>query len=282
MINEKQLQEIKEKEITRLTTPPSYPKLGSFTFRVAPKDCEGNPVPIIRGFRNKYVLEPKPGLLSDDEILIYAPESKEASRIRLKRGIGTQTDKTSVNGDLIYIISISTIFLFIFGMTALIIDNLIIRLLFALILIFIIVSYVYTMYIKNYTESQYQKTLKEEKLSPKKNLSDADDLFLLFESKEKIARKMIEKKFPSPQLTNSKFNGVLDNCKNVVESQIEIINALTPTEKTKPEIDSRKKLIKNLIGKLDDLTNELILSEENNIEYVIDEMDNLISSVKEY
>lgn len=80
-------------------------------------------------------------------------------------------------------------------------------------------------------------------------------------------------------ITNTKFNAVLDNCKEVVESQIEILNALTPTEKTKYEIASRKKLIKELIGKVDDLTNELILSEENNIEDVIDDMDNLINSV---
>ena len=57
---------------------------------------------------------------------------------------------------------------------------------------------------------------------------------------------------------------------------------LTPTEKTKPEIDSRKKLIKKLISKIDDLTKELILSEENNIEEVIDDMDKLIISVKYY
>ena len=93
---------------------------------------------------------------------------------------------------------------------------------------------------------------------------------------------MIEKKFPAPQLTNSKFNAVLDNCQDVVESQIKVLNALTPTEKTKPEIDSRKKLIKQLISKIDDLTNELILSEENNIEDVIEDMDSLINSVKEY
>ena len=70
--------------------------------------------------------------------------------------------------------------------------------------------------------------------------------------------------------------------KEVVESQIKILNALTPTEKTKYEIASRKKLIKQLISKVDDLTNELILSEENNIEEVIEDMDNLINSVKDY
>ena len=35
-------------------------------------------------------------------------------------------------------------------------------------------------------------------------------------------------------------------------------------------------------NQIDDLTNELILSEENDIEEVIDEMDNLITSVKDY
>lgn len=39
MNNEERFQQVKEKEITRLTTPMSYPKLGGFTFRVAPKDC---------------------------------------------------------------------------------------------------------------------------------------------------------------------------------------------------------------------------------------------------
>ena len=281
-MDEERFQQIKEKEIIRLTTPMSYAKLGGFTFRVAPRDCEGNPVPVIKGFRNRRVLEPKPGILSDDEILIYAPESKEASKIRLKRGIGTQSDKTAVNGDLIYALSISVLFLFIFGMFALLFDNLIVRLIFVLIIIIMIVSYVYVMYIKEYTEPQYKQSIKKEKVTVKEKLSENDNLFLLFESKEKVAREMIEKKFPAPQLTNSKFNAVLDNCRDVVESQIEVLNALTPTEKTKPEIDSRKKLIKQLISKIDDLNNELILSEENNMEGVLEDMDSLIKSVKEY
>ncbi len=75
---------------------------------------------------------------------------------------------------------------------------------------------------------------------------------------------------------------MLDNCKEVVESQIKSLNALTPTEKTKYEINSRKKLIKEIISKIDDLTNELILSEDSNLEDVIEQMDELIGSVKEY
>ena len=34
MMDEERFQQVKEKEITRLTTPMSYPKLGGFTFRV--------------------------------------------------------------------------------------------------------------------------------------------------------------------------------------------------------------------------------------------------------
>ncbi|MGN0176219.1 MAG: hypothetical protein ACI389_00075 [Methanobrevibacter sp.] len=41
---------------------------------------------------------------------MYAPESKESSRIRLKRGIGTQSDKTTVNGDLINVLWCSSFF----------------------------------------------------------------------------------------------------------------------------------------------------------------------------
>lgn len=93
---------------------------------------------------------------------------------------------------------------------------------------------------------------------------------------------MIEKRFPAPQITNSKFNEVLNNAKEVVKSQVEILNALTPTEKTKYEIESRENSIKQLISKIDDLTNELILSEKNNFEEVIEEVNSLINSVKEY
>ena len=282
MDDNEHFQEIKEKEIIRLTTPMSFPKIRNFSLRVAPKDCEGNLVPIIRGLNgNRFALEPKPGILTDDEILMYAPESKKASRIRLKRGIGSQSDKLTVNDNLFFVYVFLAFFMFMFGIIALISENLIAMILFFLIIIVSVGVYVYIMHIKDYTDSIYKSIPKEENMAGEK-LSETQNLFLLFESKEKIAREMIENKFPAPQLTNSKFNAILDNCRSVAESEIEIINALTPTERTKPEINSRKKLIKQLISKIDDLTNELILSEENGLEEVIDEMDNLIGTVKEY
>lgn len=259
--------ELKEKEIKRLTTPLTYNK-----HKIAPDevyDCEGNPA--YKDSEGRYIIEPNKELLTYDEILKYAPYSKEASRVRLKMGNGSLSDKTKLYGD--YLLALTIVFapgfmiaLFSFWLWIAIV---IIAIGFAIYLFFI-------HDFKENNEKENEYVIEEPK--PSTN----DDLFLLFESKEKIAREMIEKKFPAPQLTNTKFNLVLDNCKEVVESQIEILNTITPTDKTKYEIASRKKLIKQVISKVDDLTNELILSEKSNLEDVIEEMDNLINSVQEY
>ena len=45
---------------------------------------------------NDSPLEPRKGILTDDEILKYAGDSKAASEIRLKRGVGTLSDKKSI------------------------------------------------------------------------------------------------------------------------------------------------------------------------------------------
>ena len=82
---------LREREIKRLTSPLHYPKGfygGSAT------DVEGNPVqPTVNLWSgNKYILEPKIGILTDDEILKYAEKSEVASKIRLKRGPIKQTN----------------------------------------------------------------------------------------------------------------------------------------------------------------------------------------------
>lgn len=230
---------------------------------------------------------PIKGILTDDEILKYAGDSLTASEIRLKRGLGNQSDKSKVHDDMYLAFGFLGIFLMCIGPVSFIADILIGKILFLGILISMIAYYIYVMYVKDYVEPEYKQITQKEDETPletveEPKISTNDDLLLLFDSKEKIAREMIERRFPAPQLTNTKFNTVLDNCKEIVESQIEILNALTPTEKTKYEIDSRKKLIKQIISKIDDLTNELILSEESNLEEVIDNMDELINSVKDY
>lgn len=228
--------------------------------------------------------EPIKGILTDDEILKYAGNSVSASRIRLKRGEGTFQDKENIHGDMLFVIEIFCwmVVMPCTGIVAFGMDVFIAKILFILFFILLFGYPLYVLVVKDYTEPQYKQTLDERETINNEKGSANDDLLLLFESKEKITREMIEKRFPAPQMTNSKFNGVLDKCREIVESQIEILNALTPTEKTKYEIDSRKKLIKQIIGKLDDLTNELILSEETSLEEVIEDMDNLINSVKDY
>lgn len=228
---------------------------------------------------------PIKGILTDDEILKYAGDSIEASRIRLKRGVGTFQDKERLHGDDIFIIEFFSwmVIMPCTGVVAFLWNVFVAKILFVLFLIILLGYPIYVLYIKDYVEPKYKEVSEpEEKQIEEPKASTNDDLFLLFESKEKIAREMIERRFPAPQMTNTKFNSVLDNCKDVVESQIEVLNTLTPTEKTKYEIESRKKLIKQVISKIDDLTNELILSEESSLKEVIEEMDNLVNSVKEY
>lgn len=269
MEDDERFQELKEKEIIRLTTPLTYVK-EKWHKPPSVYDCEGN---IIERDDGKYILEPNPEILSHDEILMYAPRSKEASRIRLRQGKGTLSDKYKLYGEQGFIL-ITGIPLFcwvaIFSFWLLL-----------LLIIIPIIIIIYIFFIHDFKDKNLNKTSKynvdEQKISNNNN-----ELSVLFESKEKIARKMIERKFPAPQMTNTKFNAIIDECKKEVESQLAILNALTPTTKTKHEIASRKKLIKQLISKIDDLTNELILFEENNIEDIIDSMDELINSVKNY
>ena len=274
MNDEERFQELKEKEIIRLTTPVTYKKVRFGADEAY--DCEGNR---IREFKDEMpILEPKKGLLSDDEILKYAPYSEEASRIRLKEGTGDFRDKWKIYAVYLFIIGLFGFYAVFFGFMYSIYVGF-------LILILIVALVIYLFFIRDLRNTNKKKSIEgvhNNTYIEDQKVSTNDDLLLLFEAKEKIAREMIERRFPAPQMTNTKFHAVLDNCKDVVESQIEILNAITPTEKTKYEISSRKKLIKQLIGKVDDLTNELILSEENNMEEVIEDMDNLINSVKEY
>lgn len=205
--------------------------------------------------------EPNVTLLSDEEVLKYAPKSYEASKVKLKHGIGDFSDKFhTYEGDLII--------LGLFGFPIIIGIIVLSPIIGLFIFISVIVFLVYWFFIHDFTSEEYVRGLDE-------------DLLKLFESKEKIAREMIEKKFPAPQLTNSKFNGVLDTCKCVVEEQIEILSVLTPTDKSKYELNSRKELVRQLIEKVDDLSNELALSDDG-FDDVVSEMDDLIHSVKDY
>lgn len=311
-------EKLKEREIKRLTTPLKYPKwlIGSVY------DSEGNPVqPTISVWpaRFKYILEPKIGILTDREILKYAGESKTASRIRLKRGIGRFSDKAILHGNKILAIwlfigfgaslifgSISFIIGLFFGMA---IISALATLLFTLGIPTIYTIYI--LYLKNYTEVETEKQasfIEDDNLEselhnidfPKNRSSlksyktQIHQMESLYKIKEKMARDLIEKRFSPPQLTYDRFIGAIDSCNTLFYNQAELaLNMIEVAIEHTPKVDEelKKKLdtLKSIIEKIDELTNELAInlsdsSEQSpeEVKELLDDMQKLVESVKEY
>ena len=87
-------------EIRRLTTPITFKDSKAF-------DSDGNRVNCVETLSEiKYIIEPKTGLLSDDEVLQYAPYSSYASRIKLQRGLADINDILHINSSLIGILGV--------------------------------------------------------------------------------------------------------------------------------------------------------------------------------
>ena len=112
-----------------------------------------------------------------------------------------------------------------------------------------------------------------------------------FKTKEKSTRELIEKRFAPPQLTYDKFISVVDKSSTLFKTQalscLSIINlASESSPRLENEIKSKINILKSLIDKLDDLQNELVLtmddSNDDEINNIFDEMQDLISSVKDY
>lgn len=112
-----------------------------------------------------------------------------------------------------------------------------------------------------------------------------------YELKDKHARELIEKRFEPPQLTHTRFIGVVDKSNELFKKQCE--SALTMIDlasehsaKIENEIKTRIKVLENISAKLDDLTNELVInmSDDNDedIHNLFDEMSDLVKSVKDY
>ena len=84
----------KAQEIKRLTTPLKFRDSKAY-------DCEGNLIKCVETISDvRFIIEPRSGILTDDEILQYAPDSKAASKIRLDRGIGNIQDALLVHESL--------------------------------------------------------------------------------------------------------------------------------------------------------------------------------------
>ena len=118
-----------------------------------------------------------------------------------------------------------------------------------------------------------------------------EDLKAEYDAKEKVARDLIEKRFTPPQITYTRFISVVDKATEVFNSEYSsAINILHLASEESPridsEIESKIAVLNSIIDKIEDLTNELVLSmdtsKDEDAKNLIDDMENLISSVKDY
>ena len=118
-----------------------------------------------------------------------------------------------------------------------------------------------------------------------------DDLNSKFKNKEKSTRKLIEKRFEPPQLTYTKFINGVDKSSELFKKQSDTAyNLINLADEYSPriasEIESKIDILTSIYKKLDNLANELVLTEDDSynddVEGVFGEMDDLINSVKDY
>ena len=307
-------EELREKEIKRLTSPLIY-KESRLSRKVY--DIEGNEIPVSQRYDGEYILEPKQGILTDDEILKYAYKSKVAAEIRLKRGKNDFNDKKFLYSNEIFMYWFGVI---LFAGPLLIAWGFIFHYIFIIICIILVAILIfYTAYVfvlKDYTSEEYKTKLpiSNEDLKPKVSIekeeeieltpitnsptlkryeSQVNDLKQLYEVKEKVAIDMIEKRFSPTEMTYEKFMSTLKSCSNLfyeqAESTLNIINFSTDdSPKVEYEIKNRIDVLKLIIEKVDELTNELVLnmssldSDSDEIRYLVEDMEKLIKSVKDY
>lgn len=252
------------------------------------------------------------GILSDEEVLKYAGNSKAAALIRLKNGSNDLSDKWRIHKRRIIVLYVLLFFPTLFMYLVASVVGGFSRVLVFLILLLILIDYpLYFLYIKDYTTDKIDFKIKKEKttkstdepiVSVKNNNIDSfnvyksqiNDLKSLYDVKEKIAKELIEKRFEPPQLTYDKFISSVDNCTELFNNQVDVaLNIIDlATEHTSEmdyEIETRINILKSIIEKIDSLTNELVInigqtqSEENEtINGLLDDMENLIESIKEY
>ncbi|MBE6491202.1 MAG: hypothetical protein E7Z83_10170 [Methanobrevibacter sp.] len=112
-----------------------------------------------------------------------------------------------------------------------------------------------------------------------------------FNAKDKVARELIEKRFQPPQLTYTRFISLVDKSRKIFvresESAMNILNLATEdSPRVDSEIKSKISMLKAIISKMDDLTNELVLTmdsaDDGDVNVLIDDMEDVIGSIKDY
>ncbi|AMD17458.1 hypothetical protein TL18_05150 [Methanobrevibacter sp. YE315] len=288
-------------EIRRLTTP--------FTFKNSKAyDSDGNLIKCVEKLSDiRFPIEPKEGILTDDEILKYAADSKAASKIRLERGAGSISDVFTINDFLPWYLGLYYILVICFAIPFIYWGNKLVMFIF-LILSILPLIYLYkitnsTSYIKTkakpivdnpvHTDSTRKKIEIEGLESLKKYEKEINNLNVLFDVKEEVVRKLIEKRFSPPQITYDRFISIIDSCHKLFYSQsdaaLNIIHlAAEDTPRVEDELQKKINTMKTIINQIEDLTNELVINinsdeeSKEDVKSLLDEMESLIDSVKEY
>jgi len=294
----------KSNEIKRLTTPLTIKDFKAY-------DSEGNLLKCSETLSDvRFIVEPKQNILNDNEILQYAPQSKSASQIRLKRGFGNIQDILLVHESLPWILGLFYVVLICIAVPVTFSKNIVGM---YLILVLVILPLLYLYYIfnhKKYKKDTVKKQVKESKKvetpvsttadekssgmdSFKRYEKEISNLKVLFNVKEKVVRELIEKRFEPPQITYDKFMSSIDNCHKLFYAQSDAASniidlAVEDTPRVQDEIEGKIDAMKKIIDQIEDLTNELVINisssgeSTDEVKNLLDDMENLIESVKDY
>lgn len=295
----------KAQEIKRLTTPLKFEDSKAY-------DSEGNLIKCVETLSDvRFIIEPREGILTDDEILQYAPDSKAASKIRLDRGFGDISDALLVHESLPWYLGIYYVILFSILIPISYHRNFS-GLIVLLILFIVPLIYAYALLnlkrsaprrIAEKTKKRIQKAdevkIEDSRFEPesfdtlKMYENEIKNLKVAFEVKEKVVRNLIEKRFEPPQLTYDKFIATVDSCSkifnNQADSSLEIIElAVDDTPGIRRELDNKINIMKRIINQIEDLTNELVINissdshSKDEVDVLLEDMENLVDSVKDY
>lgn len=290
----------KSNEIKRLTTPLTFKDSKAY-------DSKGNLIKYSETLSDvRLIIEPKDGILSDNEILQYAPLSKAASKIRLKKGFGDSQDILLVNESLPWMLGLFYVVLICIAIP--IVFAKITWAMVILLVIFIVpLIYLYNIFRLNHYAEKPKKEINTSKSAPSNEEviqtsrfeslrgyeKEISNLRVVFDVKQGVVRDLIKKRFEPPQITYDKFITSIDKSEKLfntqAESALNIINmAAEDTPRIQSEIEAKIDVMKRIISQIEDLTNELVINinssgeSSEEAENLLDNMENLTDSVKEY
>ena len=288
-------------EIKRLTTPLTFKDLKAY-------DSDGNLIKYSETLSDvRLIIEPKRGILSDDEILQYAPLSKAASEVRLKRGLGDSKDVLYVNESMPWYLGLYYVVLICISVPLIHAKNTL-AMIILLILFIVPLVYLYSMFkLDKYKKIEVNKQPNisqngkvevnvEENVglnSLQEYKKEISNLHVLFDVKQEVVRGLIKKRFEPPQITYDKFIRTIDNAEKLFKTQEEaalnIINlAAEDTQRVRDEINKKIEAMKTIINQIEDLTNELVINissddeSSEEVKNLLEDMENLTESVKDY